>query len=111
MQSPESAMISLRSGATDSLRRILPGENDRDPRLLDVVALALSELIPIYRTDGDGTLRKLTDAEVVADRFLLDAGKLLVSRDDLERAMARLQAESPDDARVRRALRQSPKSK
>jgi len=52
-----------------------------------------------------------TDAEIVAEGLLRDPGKLLVSRDDLERAMARLQGESLDTARVRLALRHSPKSK
>ncbi|OGA61540.1 MAG: hypothetical protein A3G81_06785 [Betaproteobacteria bacterium RIFCSPLOWO2_12_FULL_65_14] len=107
----DAPMIPLPNAVTACFEHIFPGEKDRDKRLRDVIALALSELIAIYRTDGDGGLCKLTDAEIVAEGLLRDPGKLLVSRDDLERAMARLQGESLDTARVRLALRHSPKSK
>jgi len=111
MRSPDPTMISLRAGVAASLPRIFPGESVREPKLLDVVALALSELVPIYRAEGDGALRRLTDGDMAAGRLLRDADALLVFPDDLERAITRLQAESPDVARARLTLRQGPRAK
>lgn len=108
---PDATMIPLPSAVTACFERIFPGEKQGDKRLRDVIALALSELMAIYRTDGNGGLCKLTDAEIVAEGLLRDPGKLLVSRDALERAMARLQAQPLDVVRARLALRQGPRAK
>ena len=108
---PDASMIPLPNAVTACFEHIFPGEKDRDKRLRDIIALALSELIAIYRTDGDGGLCKLTDAEILAEGLLREPRELLVTRDDLERAMVHLQAEPLDVARVRLALRHSLKSK
>ena len=50
--------------------RLFPGQPSKDSKTLDLIALALSELLPLYQRDMEtGALRALSQAEVAAGRF------------------------------------------
>ena len=57
--------------------RLFPGESVKDAKTLDLLALALSEQIPLYVRDRDGgTLRLLTKAEIATGRFTRGAMRM-----------------------------------
>lgn len=60
--------------------RLFPGHPAKDSKTLDLIALALSELLPMYQRDmGTGALRALTQAEVAAGRFTRGATTLEIA--------------------------------
>jgi len=88
-------------------RRLFPDEPTRNPRTLQVIALALTALIPIYRRES---VRELTDPELEAEKFTLEAMEhLIVSQIRFEAALKTMQLESLDLARVSLTMRQSPR--
>lgn len=88
--------------------RLFPDPADRHPRVLGTIALALSELIPVYaRGSDEAGLRTLTDDEILEGRF---DRRALVRSADLECALAALRFESPDAARASLTMRQSPRA-
>lgn len=99
--------IPLSKAVTQAHRRLFPDEPYRDPKTLQVIALALTALMPIHWRD---TERELTDPELAADRFT-EAGMelLVVSQVRFEAALALLQVGSLDAARASLTLRQSPR--
>lgn len=82
--------------------RIFPGHEVKDAKMLDLLALALSTLMPIYRRDEKSdALERLGEATLAAGRFARGAtrlefrdrpplGSLMVSRGDLAGALATL---------------------
>ena len=79
--------------------RVLPGHEVKDAKTLDLLALALSTVMALYRRDAGGnTVEQLTAAEIAAGRFTRGAtrlevrgrppiGSLLVSRAELAAAL------------------------
>src|SRR5919204_5146358 len=56
--------------------RLFPDQAEKDAKTLDVIALALSTLIPLYQRDESGALRPITDSELAAGRFTRGAARL-----------------------------------
>lgn len=92
--------------------RLFPGHPTKDAKTLDVLALALSALMPLYRREGESdALRPLGEDEIAAGRFTRGAtrlefrdrpplGGLMVSRGDLGGALDRLVRDSLTAARL-----------
>lgn len=90
--------------------RLFPGHAVKESKTLDLLALALSALIPLYRRDGDSAER-LGEAEIAAGRFTRGAarlefrdrpplGSLMVSREQLGGALETLVRDSLVAARL-----------
>jgi len=89
--------------------RLCPGQDVKDAKALDLLAVALSALIPLYQRDArSDAVERLATAVITAGRFTRGAtrlefrdraplGSLMVSRADLERALETL-ARDPDIA-------------
>ena len=87
--------------------RLFPDEPWKEPRTLQVIALALTDLMPIHWAD---TRKVLTEPELLATRFTPSGmERLVVSRTRLEAALPCMQAASLDQARASLTLRQSPR--
>lgn len=92
--------------------RVFPGQAAKDTKTLDVLALALSALTPLYRReDGTDEVSALGAAEVAAGRFTRGAtrlefpdrpplGSLMVSRADLGAALEKLARDAQFAARL-----------
>jgi hypothetical protein len=114
--------IPLARAAALAHERLFPEQTSKDYKTLDVIALALSALIPLYQRDMEsGALRAIAEGEITAGRFTRGATTLefpnrpplrflVVSRESLAGAIQKLQDDSLLAARVSLALRQSPKS-
>jgi hypothetical protein len=99
--------------------RLFPSHPSKDSKTLDLIALALSELVPMYQRDmNTGALRALTQQEVAAGRFtrgattLEIAGRpalryLVVSREQALAAAETLARDPVRAARVSLPQRQS----
>ena len=99
--------IPLSTAVAQAHRRLFPDEPYRDPKTLEAIALALSALMPIYRTNSE---RELTEPELLAERFTESAmTRLAVSTVRLEAALATMQVASLEMARVTLTMRQSPR--
>jgi hypothetical protein len=102
--------ISLSKAVAEAHRRLFPNEPYKDPRTLQVIALALTDLIPMYWRDArTGEQHQLTEPELAAAQFtkaVMDV--ILVSRKRFEVALDTMQLASLDQARVSLTLRQSP---
>lgn len=102
-----SNFIGLAKAVARAHARLFPDEPHKDPRILQVIALAFTELMPIYWSESG---RQLTEPELLAERFLPEGmERLVVSRRRLEAALETLQVTSLDQARVSLTLRQSPR--
>ena len=102
--------ISLAKAVVQAHSRLFPDEPYRDPRMLQVIALALTELIPMYWRDArTGEEHQLTEPELAAAQFTRAVMELLlVPRKRFEVALDTLQVASLDQARASLTLRQSP---
>jgi hypothetical protein len=112
--------IPLARAAALAHQRLFPEQPSKDFKTLDVIALALSSLIPLYQRDMDsGALRALDGAELAAGRFTRGATTLefanrpplrflVVSREQLPGAIERLLSDSLLASRVSLALPQKP---
>jgi hypothetical protein len=99
--------IPLSTAVAQAHRRLFPDEPYRDPKTLEAIALALSALMPIYRTNSE---RELTEPELLAERFTESAmAQLAVSTVRLEAALVTMQVASLEMARVTLTMRQSPR--
>ena len=99
--------IQLSKAVAQAHRRLFPDEPYRDPKVLQTIALALSELMPIYRANSE---HQLTEPELLAQRFTESAMQgLAVSAVRLEAALVTLQVGSLETARVTLTMRQSPR--
>ncbi len=101
--------ISLSKAVAQAHSRLFPNE-PKDPRTLQVIALALTDLIPMYWRDArTGEQHQLTEPELAAAQFtkaVMDV--LLVQQKRFEVALDTMQLASLDQARVSLTLRQSP---
>ena len=105
--------IALKTAVARAHSRLFPDEPWKDPRTLQVIALALTDLMPMYWRDArTGVRHELTEIELAASTFTPAAMEILsVSRVRFEAALDTMQAASLDQARVSLTLRQSPRSR
>lgn len=108
----DSNFIVLSKAVARAHSRMFPDEPYKDPRTLRVIALALTELIPMYWRDaGTGERHQLTEPELAAAQFTASAMELLsVPKRRFEAALDTLQVTSLDQARASLTLRQSPRT-
>ena len=98
-------LIPLSKAVAQAHRRLFPDE-PQHPRTLQTIALALTDLIPIYRGDY-----QLTEPELLAERFTAASmDELVVSERRFQAALQTLQVQSLDMARASLTLRQSPRT-
>ena len=98
-------LIPLSKAVAQAHRRLFPDE-PQHPRTLQTIALALTDLIPIYRGDY-----QLTEPELLAERFTAASmDELVVSERRFQAALETLQVQSLDMARASLTLRQSPRT-
>lgn len=103
--------LPLSQAVLQAHRRLFPDEPYEDLRTLQTIALALTELIPMYWQDAHtGERHELIEPELAAASFTPAAMKILsVSRRRFEAALATMQVPSLEQARVSLTLRQSPR--
>ena len=103
----ESNFIGLANAVARAHTRLFPDEPHKSFRTLQVIALALTDLMPIYTRDGR---RQLTGPELTMDAFTAATMELLmVSKLHFETALETMQSASLDEARASLTLRQSPR--
>jgi hypothetical protein len=103
----QSNFIGLASAVARAHTRLFPDEPHKSPRTLQVIALALTDLMPIYTRDGQ---RQLTAPELTMDAFTAATMEILmVSNLHFETALESMQCASLDQARASLTLRQSPR--
>src|ERR1041384_3955645 len=95
-------LIPLARAASLAHNRVFPGESVRDMKTLDLLALALSTLVPLYQREGEKDApRLLPKTDIAAGRFTRGATRLelpsrpplrflMVSRRDLSAALEAL---------------------
>lgn len=100
--------IPLSRAVAQAHRRLFPDEPVRDPKTLQTIALAFTELMPIYRASSK---QQLTEPELLNERFT-ESGmeELIVSKVRFDAVIATLQVTSLDAARVSLTMRQSPRA-
>lgn len=105
----DSNFIALSKAVARAHSRLFPDEPYKDPRTLRTIALALTELMPIYwRDPRTGQRHELTEPELVAARFTAPAMEvLIVSSRRFEAALDTMQVASLEAARASLTLRQS----
>jgi hypothetical protein len=94
--------LPLARAAALAYERLFPEQSAKDSKTLDVIALALSSVMPLYQRDMEtDALRKLDEAEIAAGRFTRGATTvefpnkpplryLVVSREALPAALEKL---------------------
>ena len=107
----DSNFIVLSKAVARAHSRLLPDEPYKDPRTLAVIALALTDLIPMFWCDArTGERHQLTEPELAAAHFTKAVMELLsVPKGRFEAALGTMQATSLDQARVSLTMRQSPR--
>src|SRR5438552_12316775 len=69
--------IPLARAAALAHERLFPEHPSKDAKTLDVIALALSALMPLYQRDMEsGALRALNEEDIAAGRFTHGAARL-----------------------------------
>ena len=113
--------IPLARAAALAHDRLFPDHPSKDVKTLDVLALALSALMPLYQRDMEnGALRAVTEEEISSGRFTRGAARLefanreplrflVVPREQLSAALESLARDTLVAARVSLTLRQSPR--
>jgi len=98
--------IPLARAAALAYERLFPEQGAKDSKTLDMIALALSSVMPLYQRDMEtDALRRLDEAEIAAGRFTRGATTvefankpplryLVVSREDLPAAIERVMTDS-----------------
>ena len=107
----EANFIVLAKAVARAHSRLFPEDPYKDPRTLQVIALALTELMPMYWRDArTGDRHQLTEPELAAATFTPAAMEILtVSQRRFEAALDTLQVACLDQARASLILRQSPR--
>ena len=107
----DSNFIALSKAVARVHSRMFPDEPYEDPRTLQVIALALTELMPMYWRDArTGERHQLTEPELAAVQFSKGVMELLsVPKVRFEAALATMQATSLEQARISLIQRQSPR--
>jgi hypothetical protein len=102
--------IPLSKAVAQAHSRLFPEEPYKDLRTLQVIALALTELIPMYWRDArTGEEHQLTEPELACAQFTRAVMELLlVPKKRFEVALDTMQVASLDQARASLTLRQSP---
>lgn len=105
---PDSGFITLSKAVLRAHSRLFPDEPYKDPRTLQVIALALTDLIPMYWRDArTGERHQLNELELAAAQFTKSVMELLsVPKVRFEAALDTLQVASLEQARVSLTLRQ-----
>ena len=92
--------------------RVFPGESVRETKMLDVLALALSTLLPLYQREGEKDApRAVAKADIAAGRFTRGAARLeiagrpplrflMVNRRDLGAALEALAKDAAAISRI-----------
>lgn len=106
--------LPLARAAALAHERLYPEQPHKETKTLDLLALALSALVPLYQRDMDsGAVRRLSEAELAAGRFTRGATTvefthrpplrfLLVERAALHGAIQQLMGDSLVSGLVRR---------
>jgi hypothetical protein len=107
----DSNFIALSKAVARAHSRLFPDEPYKDPRTLAVIALALTDLIPMFWCDArTGERHQLTEPELAAAQFTKAVMELLsVPKRRFEAVLGTMQATSLDQARVSLTMRQSPR--
>jgi hypothetical protein len=105
--------IPLSQAVAQAHRWLLPDEPYQELSTLQAIALALTDLIPMYWQDArTGERHELNAPELAAATFTPAAMKVLcVPKRRFEAALATMQVASLDQARVSLTLRQSPRTR
>jgi len=105
-------LIPLARAAALAHNRVFPGESVRDMKMLDLLALTLSTLVPLYQREGEKDVpRALDKTEIAAGRFTRGATRLerpnrpplrflMVSRRDLSPALEALAKDAAAISRI-----------
>lgn len=103
--------IVLSKAVAHAHSRLFPDEPYKDPGTLAAIALALTDLIPMYWRDArTGERHQLTELELAAAQFTRAVMELLsVPKARFEAALDTLQVGCLDQARVSLTMRQSPR--
>jgi hypothetical protein len=113
--------IPLARAAAIVHERLFPDHATKESKTLDVIAFAISAVVPLHRRDTEsGAVVAVSDEDIAAGRFsrgatTLELGGrpplryLVVARDDLPRAVEAIVRDSSAAARVSLTLRQSPR--
>lgn len=100
--------------------QLFPDQPVKDSKALDIIALALSALVPLFQRDvEDGSLRALSESEMTTGRFTRGATtlefpnrpplrSLVVSRVQLFEAIDRLREDTAVTGRLSLTSRHSP---
>ena len=107
----DSGFIVLSKAVVRAHSRLFPEESYKNPRTLQVIALALTELLPMYWLDArTGERHQLTEAELAAAQFTKAMMELIsVPNRRFEAALEMMQSASLEEARASLTLRQSPR--
>ena len=107
----DSNFIVLSKAVAQAHSRLFPDEPYKDPRTLQVIALALTELMPMYWRDArTGECHQLTELELAATQFTRTMMELVsVPKRRFEAALQTMQAASLEQARASLTMRQSPR--
>jgi hypothetical protein len=102
--------------------RLFPEHASKESKTLDVIALALSAVVPLYRRDAEsGAVERVSEQDLSTGRFSRGATTLefggarpplrflVIAREELSRAIETLVRDSVTAARVSLTLRQSPR--
>ena len=112
--------IPLARAATLAHNRVFPGESVRDMKTLDLLALTLSTLVPLYQCENEKEApRALDKADVAAGRFTRGATRLersgrpplrflVVARRDLSAALEALAKDATAIYRISALIRPRP---
>ena len=107
----ESGLIVLSKAVARAHSRLFPEASYKDPRTLQVIALALTKLLPMYwRDPTTGERHQLTEVELAAAQFTKAMMEFIsLPKRRFEAALEMMQAASLDQARASLTLRQSPR--
>ena len=102
--------------------RLFPEHASKESKTLDVIALAVSAVVPLYRRDAEsGAVERVSEQDLSTGRFSRGATTLefggarpplrflVIAREELSRAIETLVRDSVTAARVSLTLRQSPR--
>jgi len=101
--------------------RLFPDHATKESKTLDVIALAISTVVPLHRRDMEsGAVLPVSDEDIAAGRFsrgatTLELGTrpplryLVIARDDVSRAVEAIVRDAVTAARVSLTLRQGPR--
>ena len=111
--------IPLARAAAIVHERLFPDHATKESKTLDVIALAISAVVPLHRRDMEsGAVLPVSDEDIAAGRFsrgatTLELGArpplryLVIARGDLARAVEAIVRDAAAAARVSLTLRQS----